>query len=133
MSQSLDIFVNSDELLVTLVQELESLLGIQFQLRSRQDESWYEAATPNLVLTLGEHEFENDRELNFEDYRYAISLRPIRYKTEVQWHQIRNEAAQRIFQALKAMNKYHLMLVDDVQVKLAEFHPTSTVEAVPAI
>jgi hypothetical protein len=123
MSQSLDIFVDTDEPLVALVHELESLLGVQFRLRTRQDETWYESATPHLVLTVGEHEFENDRDLNFEDYRYAISLRPIHYKTIAEWNQVRNDAAQRVFQALKATNKHCLMLVDDVQVKLAEYSP----------
>ena len=123
MSQSMDIFVDADEPLTTFVLELESLLAVKFQLCSREDEIWYEVNSPKLVLTVGEHEFENDGGLNFEDYRYNIALWPINYKTEEEWAQIRNEAAQRIFQQLKATQKYSLILVDDVQVKLAEFSP----------
>jgi hypothetical protein len=127
MSQSMDIFVGANEPLTTFVLELESLLAVKFQLRSREDEIWYEVDSPKLVLTVGEHEFENDGGLNFEDYRYNIALWPINYKTEEEWAQIRNEAAQRIFQQLKATQKYSLILVDDVQVKLAEFSPQPAV------
>ncbi len=123
MSQSMDIFVDADAPITTFILELELLLAVKFQLRSREDEIWYEVDSPKLVLTVGEHEFESDDGLNFEDYRYNIALWPINYKTEEEWAQIRNEAAQRIFQQLKATQKYSLILVDDVQVKLAEFSP----------
>lgn len=127
MSQSLDIFVDAYEPITTFVLELESLLDIKFQLRTREDEIWYEVDRPKLVITMGEHEFENDSDLNFEDYRYNISLRPINYATEAEWAQIRNDAAQYIFNQLKATQKYRLLLVDDVQVKLAEFSPQQVV------
>jgi len=127
MSQSMDIFVDADEPITTFVLELESLLDVKFQLRTREGEIWYEYDSSKLVLTVGEHEFENDGGLNFEDYRYNIALWPINYKTEAEWHKTRNDAAYRIFQQLKAVQKYHLLLVDDVQVRLAEFSPQPAV------
>ena len=128
MSKSMDIFVDTEESLTVFIHELESLLKVSFELHMRGDEIWYEEVdNPKLVLTAGGHEFENDRDMNFEDYRYNISLRPINYKTKAEWEQIRNDAAQRIFQQLKATQKYSLMWVDDVQVKLAEFSPQPAV------
>jgi hypothetical protein len=132
MSQSLDIFVGTDEEPEALVREWAPLLGVQFHRHSRQDEVWYEAAAPRFVLTVGEHTFENDRHLNFEDYRYDISIRPTLYKTEAEWYHVRNTTAQRIFQNLKRANKYRLLMVDNIQVKLDEFQPVSIPDSVLA-
>ncbi|MDQ3249372.1 MAG: hypothetical protein M3Q45_09210 [Chloroflexota bacterium] len=125
----MDIFVDANEPLTVLICELEAILNIKFQLRAREDETWYEHSSPNLVLTVGQHEFENDRDIPFENYQYNIALWPINYATEAEWHKLRNDAAQRIFQQLKATHKYRLLLVDDVQVKLAEFSPQAVIVA----
>ena len=130
MSQSMDIFVVTNESLTAFISALESLLNVKFQVRSRQDETWYEHVAPQLILVASEHSFENDRDLNFEEYRYDISLRPINYKSEADWKQIRSAAADQLFQRLKATDRYGLMLVDDVQRKMAEFHPARSPEIV---
>ncbi|MFN8496108.1 MAG: hypothetical protein U0350_51425 [Caldilineaceae bacterium] len=123
MSQSLDIFVDTDESLVGFVRELESLLNIKFEMVTTDYETWYEFANSEIVATVGGHDFENDCDIEFENYRYDIALRPINYETAAEWQERREKYANRIFDKLKATQRYQLLLVDNLQVKLAEFSP----------
>jgi hypothetical protein len=132
MSQPLDIFVDTTMPLSDFVHELESLLGIEFEYVSADDEVWYVFDNPEIVLTVGTHTFENDRDLRFEEYRYDIELRPLNYRTESEWRERREKYAQLVFRALQATQKYPLLLVDDLQVKLAEYSPRSESAVVTA-
>jgi hypothetical protein len=123
MSESRDIFVDSEAGMANLAKEIESLLNIQFQLISDRYETWYEYRNPRISLTLGEHDFENDRDINFEEYRYYLSVIALNLDTEAERKKWRDEFASFVFQKLKATQKYRLMLVEDLQVKLEEFCP----------
>jgi hypothetical protein len=123
MSESRDIFIDSQTGMANLAKEIESLLDIQFQLISDRYETWYEYRNPRISLTLGEHDFENDRDMNFEQYRYHLSVRALNLDTEAVRKKWRDEFASFVFQKLKATQKYRLMLVEDLQVKLEEFCP----------
>jgi hypothetical protein len=133
MAQRLGIFVDTSDSLAAFVRELELLLGIEFQMASADDEIWYQFADPTIVLTVGEHPFENDHDLNFEDYRYDISVRPINYTTPEEWRARREDAAYSIFHKLMATQKYPLLLVDNLQIKLAEFVPAQVATTTPTI
>lgn len=123
MSESRDIFVDSQAGMANLAKEIESLLDIQFQLISDRYETWYEYSNPRISLTLGEHDFENDREMNFEEYRYHLSVRALNLDTEAERKKWCDDFARFVFQKLKATQKYRLTLVEDLQVKLEEFCP----------
>lgn len=123
MSESRDIFIDSQTGMANLAKEIESLLDIQFQLISDRYETWYEYRNPRISLTLGEHDFENDRDMNFEQYRYHLSVRALNLDTEAVRKKWRDDLASFVFQKLKATQKYRLMLVEDLQLKLEEFCP----------
>lgn len=123
MSESRDIFIDSQTGMANLAKEIESLLDIQFQLISDRYETWYEYRNPRISLTLGEHDFENDRDMNFEQYRYHLSVIALNLDTEAVRKKWRDDLASFVFQKLKATQKYRLMLVEDLQVKLEEFCP----------
>lgn len=123
MSESRDIFIDSQTGMANLAKEIESLLDIQFQLISDRYETWYEYRNPRINLTLGEHDFENDRDMNFEQYRYHLSVIALNLDTEAVRKKWRDDLASFVFQKLKATQKYRLMLVEDLQVKLEEFCP----------
>ncbi len=123
MSESRDIFIDSQTGMANLAKEIESLLDIQFQLISDRYETWYEYRNPRISLTLGEHDFENDRDMNFEQYRYHLSVIALNLDTEAVRKKWRDDFASFVFQKLKATQKYRLMLVEDLQLKLEEFCP----------
>ncbi|HLP87532.1 MAG TPA: hypothetical protein VK184_02860 [Nostocaceae cyanobacterium] len=123
MSRSLDIFVESKTEIETFVEQIEFLLGIKLKLIHDENESWYEYQNSTINLTLGTHEFENDKNMNFEDYDYYISIRSLNIETEEKREKWRNDFAQNIFNKLKETQKYQIMLVDDLQKKLEGFSP----------
>ncbi len=123
MSESRDIFIDSPTGIVNLGKEIESLLDIQLHLISDRYETWYEYRNPRISLTLGEHDFENDRDINFEQYRYHLSVRALNLDTEAERKKWRDDFASFVFQKLKATQKYRLMLVEDLQVKLEAVCP----------
>ncbi len=123
MARTLDIFIASDILVETLRKEITSILNIKLQPRSDGAETFFEFRDAQVVLTLGTHDLENDRDIHFEDYRYQLSVRARNIKNEVQRRKWCEEFAYSAYRKLKATGKYRLMLVDDIQVKLAAFSP----------
>jgi len=123
MSRSMHLFIDTKSSLATLAQEVSSLLRINLQRRADAHETWYEYDDATTVLTLGTHDFENDRDMNFEDYRYDIELRALNLDTPEEREQRLADLVKVVYQKLKATQKYPLLLVDDLQVKLAEFSP----------
>ncbi|HVB76147.1 MAG TPA: hypothetical protein VNE38_21580, partial [Ktedonobacteraceae bacterium] len=64
--------------------------------------------------------------MNFEDYNYDISVRALNLESEEKRKQWRERFAFEIFEKLKATDKYDLMMIENIQIKLAEFHPKSS-------
>jgi hypothetical protein len=122
MASSMSIFVASDMRLEDFVREVESLLKLQFQRQQDQYETWYETVGPRGRTTVGTHDFEIDRNMNFEDFNYEIAFWVNRQLDEDSIEQVRQETGRQIFDAFRRTDKYQVMLVDDVQVKLDEYH-----------
>jgi hypothetical protein len=125
--RSVDIFAESEVSLEDFVQDIEKLLGIKLQRISEGEEIFYEFRDPHVVFTVGTHDLANDRDMNFEDYRYHLSARALNISTEEERKKWRDEFARVIFQKLKTTQNYHLILVEDTQVKVAEFHPEADI------
>ncbi|MCH8291886.1 hypothetical protein IH992_12395 [Candidatus Poribacteria bacterium] len=125
MPKNVDIFVGSEAPIKTFVKEMETLLGIKLHAISDGEEIFYEFRDPQIVLTVGTHDFVNDRDMNFEDYRYDLSVRALNVSTEEHRKKWRDKFVRFVFQKLKASHKYQLMLVEDIQVKLEAFCPKS--------
>lgn len=123
MSRTLDIFVDFPQKIEYLIKELELILALKFELISDGTDNWYEFSNSTITLTVGKHDFENDQDINFEEYHYNLSIRSLNISNELDRQKWRNDFASYVFQKLKATERYRLMLVDDLQVKLEEFAP----------
>jgi len=123
MSHTLDIFLDFPQGLEHLIKELELILALKFELVSDGTDNWYEFHNSTITLTLGNHDFENDKDINFEEYPYNLSIRALKISNELERKKWRDDFASYVFQKLKATESYRLMLVDDLQVKLEEFAP----------
>jgi hypothetical protein len=100
-----------------LVADLNARLGTNF-VEQPSEYAKYLSSSSGLALDLGTHDFENDRDMLFEEYPYVITVRKIGRNAEFQ-----TAAARRAFDALKAAGRYRLLLVSDLQSKLDEFDP----------
>jgi len=129
MSTSIEIFVDSHAPLEDFALEIESLLGIPLERFSDEWETWYEFGDEHITLMVIAHEYENSQNIHFEDYRYDIEVRALNTQTEAECEKWRGDSARSIFQKLKELNKYPLMMVEDLGVKLDQFDPVPTVLA----
>ncbi|MEG5001707.1 hypothetical protein [Microcoleus sp. B4-D4] len=123
MSRTLDIFVDLPQEIEHLIKELELILALKFELVSDGTDNWYEFRNSTITLTVGKHDFENDRDIKFEEYPYNLSIKALNISNELDRQKWRDDFASYVFQKLKATESYRLMLVDDLQVKLEEFAP----------
>jgi len=123
MSRTLDIFLDFPEEIERLVKELEFILALKFELVSDGTDNWYEFRNSTISLTLGKHDFENDRDIKFEEYPYNLSIRALNISNEFERQKWCDDFASYVLQKLKATERYRLMLVDDLQVQLEEFAP----------
>jgi hypothetical protein len=123
MSRTLDIFVDFPQGLEHLIKELEFILALKFELISDGTDNWYEFHNSTITLTVGNHDFENDKDINFEEYPYNLSIRALNISNELDRKKWRDEFASYVLHKLKATESYRLMLVDDLQVKLEELAP----------
>jgi len=123
MSRTLDIFLDFPQEIEHLVTELEFILALKLDLFSDGTDNWYEFRNSTITLTLGKHDFENDRDIKFEEYPYNLSIRALNISNEFDRQKWCDDFASYVFQKLKATESYRLMLVDDLQVKLEEFAP----------
>ncbi|MEG4625146.1 hypothetical protein Q5691_12755 [Microcoleus sp. w1-18aA5] len=123
MSRTLDIFVDFPQEIEHLIKELEFILALKLELVSDGIDNWYEFRNSTITLTVGKHDFENDKELNFEEYPYNLSIRALNISNELDRKKWRDEFASYVLHKLKTTERYRLMLVDDLQVKLEEFAP----------
>ena len=123
MARSMDIFVGLEVPIKIFVKEIETVLGIKLQRISDGDEVCYEFQNAHIIFTVGMHNFVNDRDMNFEDYHYHLSVLAPNIGDGADPKKWRDEFARKVFQKLKAGRRYPLMLVEDVQVKLETFCP----------
>jgi hypothetical protein len=100
-----------------LVADLNTQLGTNF-VEQPSEYATYLSSSSDLALDLGTHDFENDRDMLFEEYPYVITVRKIGRNADFQ-----AAAARRVFDTLKAIGRYRLLLVSDLQSKLDEFDP----------
>lgn len=122
MGKTIDLFLDADIDLATLVRDLESLYASKATLAGSNGETWYQFDNSKVAFTVGEHDLINDQGMHFEDYRYQVQMWPLS-KSEEGYERL-NAFAQQMYKRLKAKHKYALLLTDDVQAKLAEYHPS---------
>jgi hypothetical protein len=118
MSTTRDIFIKSNSSLEELAQELEKVIGVEFEfiLDDTDDRNFdrYQWSGEGIYAFLGTtFGFVNAGSLNLEDYQYYIDISGPG----------KEEYARMIFEKLKSTEQYSLLLVHDVQRKLDEYAP----------
>ena len=122
-SETVSIFVDRPDPVEQLVARVEPVLSVQFQRPANGSDARFEARTADAVITIDRHEFENDRDLTFEDYSYEIEFRPLRDQF-YSLHEARTQAyAREVFVGLQTVLNCSMMLVNNLQRKVAEFTP----------
>lgn len=76
-----------------------------------------------MAVTIGEHGFENDQGVNFEDYGYDIQIRAFNFQTEEAGKQWREEFARLVYSKLEEAQRYPLMMTENLQRKVRESQP----------
>jgi hypothetical protein len=131
VARSMLICVATDGDLGTFAQRLEQLLGRPLKRAGEGDQVRWELAAPDphVDVLVYENDFENDKDVNFEDYQIVISVRAwrLRGSNEADWKAWREGFARSVYERLKETGRYGLMLVDGVQTKLDEYRPAERV------
>ena len=122
MSRPMDVFIASKESLEDFVKELETLLKLPAQRFSDEYETWYVLYDDHTLYSVGDHEYVNDNNVPFEDYQYDIEVQATNIIDADERKKHLEDAAYQLFNLLKQTKKYPLMLVDNLQIKLDEFH-----------
>jgi hypothetical protein len=125
MSWSISIFAGNGSSLEDLVGDLSRLLSIDFKLVADYEGVKYTCLGSDAdIWVFGEHGLVNDRDMRFEEYAWEVNFKrrgssPTRDAAEAEVLQF----AWSAFSELKESCKYRLMLVENVQRKLASFDP----------
>lgn len=123
MSRPMDVFIASKESLEDFVKELETLLKTPSEHFSDEYETWYVLRDEHTQYIVGTQQYINDKDVHFEDYQYDIEVQAINIREWEERKKHQEDATYELFNLLKQTKKYPLMLVDNLQIKLEEFHP----------
>lgn len=123
MSISMGVFVDTEISLEDLAKEVGELLGLKFVYQKDEYDEWYAVRTDEGLFDIVINDAENDRDLNFEDYKYEVRFWENRDKEPEERERLRTEVGRKIFEKLKSIGKYPLMYVYDAQQKLDEYRP----------
>ena len=123
MSSSVGVFIGTVMPLAELAKEAGELLGLKFEYQKDEYDEWYAVRTEEGLIDIGAHELDNDRDMNFEDYKYEIRFWVNRDKEPEEREMLQQDVGSRIFKKLKATRQYPLMYVYDNQQKLDGYSP----------
>jgi hypothetical protein len=123
MPRSLDIFIRTSEPIEEIVSKVGSVCNVNFERNTDGDEITYISKTSGLTLMLYEHMLEDDRAMFFSNYKYQISIIPDNIGTSEQRELSLMEWGEMLYNKLRELGHFGLMMVDDVQIKLREDSP----------
>lgn len=125
MSESMNIFVDTRRPLDEFIQELEQLFHRSFQceIDPVDNQVMYTFDDDKTSIRIYKHEFDNDRDLLYEEYPYFIDVRAKRRKNWEEAEAWQKELGSQIFEALKKTGEYRLLMVWDLQLFLEKFDP----------
>jgi hypothetical protein len=127
MSWNVSIYLDPAPSLEVLAKEVGDLLGVHMQ-EIDEDGRKYQYDTQDFILYLdADHGMENDRDMNFEDYQYQISLWRHNSPNTPDTRTNTLKFARLAFDQLRKTGRYRLMLVENGQRKLEAFAPTGSV------
>lgn len=124
MASYQSIFIKTDEAEEVFISYLENLLGVKFtsSINGYGTGLLYYSLYEDFGIDVGIHELEGNRDLKFKEYAYKLTI-IIKESHSKEINVARAEKAQRLYQRPCDTNRYGLMLVEDIQYKLAEYHP----------
>ncbi len=123
MSQEISIFVDYPETMDQLASQVERVVPVRFKEFTPDQARFFEARNDYFIVTIGKNILENDRDLNFEDYTYEIEIRAIRNRSYESNEQRTWAEIPLIFSKLQPVLNCRMMLVDNIQKKLADYQP----------
>jgi hypothetical protein len=124
MSTCIGVFVKTTEELEPFANAVGLLLGITFESGlNGYDEPCYVSRDGRRTVRIDRHQLEDDRDMSFERYQYEIEVQA--YRVADDYESVQEQYARSIYEKLRETKKYPLMLVFDVQRKLAEYDPAS--------
>ncbi len=124
MSDTINIFVSSNITFEAFIRELEILLEIQLVSYTKGHNNWHEFLSPEVRIVVLAHELENDEDYDFADYPYQITIWGIEDRNVAERVRRREAYARSTFERLKSTQKYDLVMWDNLEVRLAEYHAT---------
>src|SRR5579859_3023737 len=111
MSWNVALFVAGAPSLRALAEEASSLSRITFVYVNEENTERYEYSGPDFTLIVGEdHDLENDRDMNFQDYPYQVTLWRNNPPDRVQAQAKTLEFAKSLFEKFKDTGRYRIML-----------------------
>jgi hypothetical protein len=122
VAKVISIFLDCNDPLSEVVSRIAPVLGVKFKEFAADGLPFYEGRSPDWIATISRHGYENDRDLNFEDFMYEIGFRAIRDVSYEQHERNTRSDVKELFERLKPVLKCDMMLVDNLQRKLAEHH-----------
>lgn len=123
MSSSMGVFVDAEIPLAELAKEVGDIFGLKFEYQKDEYDEWYAVRTDEGLFDIMVNDAENDRDMNFEDYKYEVRFWVNRDKEPGERERLQQAVGRRMFEQLKAAKKYPLMYVFDAQRKLDEYRP----------
>jgi hypothetical protein len=124
MSFGIQVFVSGRASLNQLAADIGDIIGTKLNKVSDATGIRYTVSGGNYFLDLfGDHGFENDREMDFESYKYTIHISGARNRKPDEMRLRIKKLAQMIFERLRKLEQYRLMLVEDGQLKIGTFVP----------
>ena len=118
MSRIISVFIDYPQPIAKLAALLEPILAVRFTHFTNDNPGFFEARTNDSIIVLSTHDYDNDRDLNFEDYSYELQFRPIRDKRFEQRELAALRQAKNAFEDIKKILSLKMILVDDLQRKL---------------
>ena len=118
MSRIISIFIDHPQPVANLATILEPILAVRFTQFTDKQPGFFEARTTDSIIMLSIHDYDNDRDLNFEDYSCELQFRPIRDERFEQNTFAALRRAKSAFAGMRKILNQNMILVDDLQHKL---------------
>jgi hypothetical protein len=119
MSSSIQVFIDTSISLNQLVEELSVILNLEFEFQKDEFEEWFFFRDKRGLFTFGTHDYENDRNMFFENYKYEISFWENPDNSAVETELSQSEAGRMLFDKIKETQKYPIDLMRNKFVVIA--------------
>lgn len=124
MSFGVQVFIDGNASLNGIAAEIETFIGTKLHKVDGPPATKYSMSSQDYHLDLlADHGFENDRDMDFESYRYVLDLSEAKGSKPSESRRQTEKLAKALFGRLKESNQYRLMLVEDGQRRIESFDP----------